>query len=636
MSTLLHRLHAWATATPKSPAQWYKQDGRWVALSAGELWQRTFHLALFLENRGFKAGEVSTIFSYNCPQWVQTELAVVLLGGMSAGIYPNSARKDIQYVVDNTQSAVLAVQNRDYFTKTGFAETGAGLPSHVRLLLVFEGEASFCPQAVSYGQALEEGSRLARDKRPETYLERLQPEDSAFLIYTSGTTGNPKGAILSHDNMVFISDQIIAHGPVPAAGRMFSFLPLCHIAEKLQNLGVGISARYAVYYCSKFENVATEMPEVRPTLLLCVPRLWEKIMEGVLGKIADGKPAKRALARWALAIGKRTTEVKDASKRPDLLLRLKHMVAEKLVLLPIRRKLGLDAGQLFASGAAPLHPNVSRWFRALGIEIREAFGQTESTGVICLTERGVESAGTVGKALPGVEFRLAEDGEIQTQGRHVFKGYLHNEDATRATVLDGWLHTGDLGEINERGMVRIIGRKKEIMKSSGGKMIAPVPVEEKIKESPHISQACMVGDGRKYFTALVVLKDSVLTANKLPGEGDSGVARIAPALSHSIRQHIDHVNRQLACYEQIKHFAILARDFSVESGELTPTLKMKRNAIEKRYHAIIERLYQEIEQEESERPPHSCPISCSPEICFCQKQGVQVEICQTRPDAERQ
>jgi long-chain acyl-CoA synthetase len=634
MSTLLHRLYDWALANPEAPAQWYKKDGQWQVISARDFWQRVFHLALFLEHRGFKVGDITAIFSYNCPQWVQTDLASLLLRGLSAGIYPNVSLKDIQYILDNTQSAVLAVQNRDYFVKAGLAENPAAMPVHIRLILVFDGDASFSTKAVTYQEALTEGQGLAQGKQADAYLASLEAQAGAFLIYTSGTTGHPKGAMLSHDNMVFTSDQIIAQAKIPTAGRMFSFLPLCHIAEKLQNVGIGISTRNAVYYGSKFENMSAELPEVKPTMLLCVPRVWEKTMEGVQHHIARSKPLQRWLATWALHMGTRMAQAQYARRCPSPFLRLGHWLAKHLVLLPIRRKIGVDQCQLFASGAAPLHPHVSRWFRALDIEIREAFGQTESTGVICFTESGVDSAGTVGKPLPDVEFKLAEDGEILTRGRHVFKGYWRNDEATRATIADGWLCTGDLGEINERGLVRIIGRKKEIMKTSGGKMIAPAPIEEKIKECPYIGQACMVGDGRKYFTALTVLKGSILANNKLPGE--DGIARIAPEVVQVIEQHMEWVNQERSSYEQIKYFAILAREFSVESGELTPTMKMKRNVVEKRYQAIIECMYRESDLEGRLQPPRFCPLSCTPENCFCRQQGVRLEICQTKPALDKQ
>jgi long-chain acyl-CoA synthetase len=253
--------------------------------------------------------------------------------------------------------------------------------------------------------------------------------------------------------------------------------------------------------------------------------------------------------------------------------------------------MGLRRTEVLASGAAALPAHISRWFRCLGLEILEDYGQTESTGVICMTEPGVESAGTVGKPVTGVELKIAEDGEILTRGRHVFKGYYKNLEATEATLVDGWLHTGDLGEFTDSGLIRIKGRKKEVLKTSGGKMVAPLPIEEALKAFPKVSQVCIVGDGRKYLTALVTLSEEALKQVKKDGVSDSARTIENEKIKGEVKKYFDQVNGTLASFEQIKRFEILANEFSVESGEMTPTLKMKRAVVEKNYQDIINRMY---------------------------------------------
>ncbi|KYF86052.1 hypothetical protein BE17_28520 [Sorangium cellulosum] len=595
MSTVLHRLDQWANESPDAPAQRYRSQGQWRTLTAREFRDRVYHLALFIESRGFDASQIGAILSYNCPQWVHADLAALLVGGKSAGLYPNSTAKDIQYILSHTEATLLSVQNKEYYQKISAGGGESDAPDGVRWILVFEGDASFSPKAISYEQALAEGRALAQQpgaKKYADYLAKIDPDAGAFLIYTSGTTGNPKGAMLSHGNLAYTADIASKYWGLPLGrGSMFSFLPLCHIAEKLQSVGVGITKRYTVHYCSKFENVSTELPDVQPTLLLCVPRLWEKMMEGVTAKVRGGKGAKKKLAEWAFSVGARVAEAKFAQRSPSPLDLLQLKLADKLVLSKVRAALGLSKAEVIASGAAALAPHITKWFRALGLDILEAFGQTESTGIISMTEPGIESAGTVGKPVPGVEFKLADDGELLTRGPHVFMGYFKDEAATQVALEGGWLHTGDLGEWNERGQLKIRGRKKEILKTSGGKMIAPLPIEERLKAAEIISQVCMVGDGRKYISALITLTEGKLAELKDRGALKGDAAITSPEVVSQVKAHVDSLNAGLASFEQIKKFTVLGREFSVQDGEMTPTLKMKRNVIEQRFRGVIDQMY---------------------------------------------
>ncbi len=594
MTTVLHRLSQWAKETPDAIAQKYKAGGSWHEITARQFCDHVYHLAVYLDSHGVTADQAGAILAYNSPEWVTTDLAVLLLGAKSAGLYPNSNAKDIDYVLNHTEATVISVQNKEYFSKI------PALPERTKILLVFDGDTSVHPKAVAYQAALEEGRKLVlagKAKTEEELLGALDPKAGAFMIYTSGTTGNPKGALLSHENMVYTSDLAASYWKMPyAKGSTFSFLPLCHIAEKLQCIGVGISQRYTVNFATKFENVAPELAEVQPTLLLCVPRLWEKMMEGVLHKVKNGKGAKKKLAEWALATGARVAAARYSGGIANPLDLIQLKLGDKLVLSKVRQALGLSKVEILASGAAPLPAHVSKWFRSLGLEILEDYGQTESTGVICMTLPGKECSGTVGMPVPGLEFKLAEDGEIMTRGKHVFVGYYKNDEATASTLTDGWLHTGDLGEWtqNHTGLklIRIIGRKKEIMKSSGGKMVAPLPIEEEIKVHEIISQVCMVGDNRKYFSALITLTEPVIAElSKKPSAANAqGVVTDAEIL-RKVELQVKHVNSTRASYEQIKRFTVLSREFSIVEGEMTPTLKMKRAVIETRFKDLIDAMY---------------------------------------------
>lgn len=595
MPTVLHRLNQWAKEAPQATAHRYKVGSQWREYSSRELMDRIYHLALFLRSRGIGSEDVGAIFSYNSSAWIQAELAVLLLGAKSAGLYPNSTREDVHYILNHTEATVLSVQNKEYFLKMTGPHGEAPIPERVKVLLVFDGDTSVSPKAVAFESAIGEGKKLASDPASpplEKLLKELDPQAGAFMIYTSGTTGKPKGAMLSHDNLTYTSDLVSKYWRLEKGdGSTFSFLPLCHVAEKIQNVGVALCLNYSVSFCSKFEQVSVELPEVQPSLLLCVPRLWEKMMEGVQYKLGKAPPTKQKLAAWAFGLGARVSEARFSGKTANPLDLLQLKIADKLVLSKVRQALGLGRATVCASGAAALGAHITKWFRSLGVEICEDFGQTESTGCICMTERGKDCSGTVGLPLPGTEFKLAEDGEILTKGRHVFVGYFKDPDSTKATLRDGWLLTGDLGERDERGYIKIKGRKKEVLKTSGGKMVAPLPIEERIKAANIISQVCMVGDGRKFLSAIVTLTESTLGELKKTGKVNGAIEITDPAVLKDVKSVIENINQTLASYEQIKQFKVLSREFSIEDGEMTPTLKMKRNVIEKTFRDLIDQMY---------------------------------------------
>lgn len=592
MSTMLHRLSQWAESLPNDIAQRYKSDGRWKSITSQEYWNRVFHLAAFLESRGFKSQDVGMIFSYNNPQWVHTQLGVQLLGGLATGIYPNSSAGDIKAILELTQSPLLAVQNETYYKKVLDA-FNQKLPSNVKILLVLEEGPTLTPNSISYEKALEEGKVYAEknQRTPAGYLARLKPEAATSIIFTSGTTGVPKGGVLSHENLPFASDVASDTWRLKKGGEeLFSFLPLCHVAEQIHCVGVGISRHYKVSFCSKFESVATELAEVQPTKLLCVPRVWEKMMESVKKRIEAAPLTKRKLVEWAMQVRARDIAARYQRTPRGFSDVLAVQAADGLVLKKIRKALGLAKADLCASGAAKLSADVVQWFRSIGVDIQEDYGQTETTAILCMTLLDIDCKGTVGRPARGTEFKIAEDGEILTRGRHIFLGYYKNDAATREVIdSEGWLHTGDLGEWVENGLVRIKGRKKEILKTSGGKMVAPLPIEEKLKQYPPINQVCVVGDGRKYLSVLITLDPEYITKNGFD-KGKSPILQDSKLVTQ-IGGFVEEVNQSLASFEKIKYFRILREDFTIERGEMTPTLKMKRNIIESNYRSVINDMY---------------------------------------------
>ncbi len=587
--TVLHRLFEWSEETPNAPSQRYRRNGQWVELSAREYRDRVFHFAVFLESRGFTAADSACIFSYNSAEWAHFHLAVMLIRMKTAGLYPNATAKDCHYILEHTECSAFAVQNKAYWDKSSVA--GSGHPEKIRLIIVFEGDSSFSPKAVSYADAIAEGKRLAGGKSFRDYLDRIHATDPAFIVYTSGTTGTPKGALISHDNLAFVTDAMTARWKLPFAdGALFSFLPLCHVAEQIHSIGVALSRRYLVNYCSAFENVSKEISEVAPTLLLCVPRVWEKMMEGVVHKLEKAGGVSRALAKWAFAVGAENSRTRRIGKGLSPAASVRGKIAERVIFAKVKKALGLYRAKIVASGAAPLPGHVSEWFRSIGIDIYDTYGATEA-GIMCATVPGEKSDGTVGRALDGSQVRLADDGEICSKGRNIFLGYFKDEAQTRGVLVDGWYHTGDLGAMTPEGHLRIVGRKKEIMKTSGGKMIAPVPIEERLKEAAMISQVCLVGDNRKFVSALVTLSESVLEEIRAENKAVKHGLVVDSAILSQVEREVARVNGNLAGFEQVKKFSVIDREFSIADGEMTPTLKMTRRVIEEKFKAIVDRMY---------------------------------------------
>jgi long-chain acyl-CoA synthetase len=437
---------------------------------------------------------------------------------------------------------------------------------------------------------LAEGERIS-DEALDQRMAGIGTDDVATLIYTSGTTGTPKGVVLSHANLVDTSRLALGLLPVGPGDSNLSYLPLSHVAEQMFTVYMPTVAGSTVYYAEAPERVLDNLREVQPTLIFGVPRVWEKMSAAVASRLAAGRGLERRVANWASSVGRRVTALRNTGGSPSGLLELQRRIANRVFHSKVKRLLGLGRARFCVTGAAPIARSVLDFFAGLDLTLYEVYGQSEGCGPTTWNPPGNTRLGTVGPPLPGVEVRLAEDGEILVRGPNVFQGYFRDAEATAETLTDGWLHTGDLGVFDEEGFLTITGRKKEILITSGGKNIAPRVIEDAVQDLDLVGEVMAVGDGRPFVTVLITLDEEEAT-RFAEGLGiEPGAVASAPALRTRLAADLERVNRNLARVEQVRDFRVLDRPFSIEAGELTPTLKLKRTVIEARHAALVEEMY---------------------------------------------
>jgi long-chain acyl-CoA synthetase len=508
-------------------------------------------------------------------------------------IYPNSTPDQAKYVVEHSEAKLLFVQNLDQLAKT---DNWRNTLKKLKQTIVMFGEP---PTGVMKYEELINLGVEQKNKAPgflKDQIERLTPDSPGGIIYTSGTTGPPKGVILTQKNLVFMAASLLTRYDYIYEEETISFLPLSHIAEQVQNISAAIIAAFTVSFAQSLETIKDDLTEVRPTLFFSVPRLYEKVHSTILETLSSSPFIKRSLFNWALGVGEKIRQYRNSSKAIPFVTGKKWNLANKIVFSKLKNKLGLDRAHFFGSGAVPLPAEVSRFFGAMGMDIFEFFGQTECTGVCNSTDPTKTIPGVVGPPLPGCEVAIANDGEIVTRGDHVFSGYWKDKYATDEALKSGCLYTGDIGFFDEEENIRITDRKKDIIVTAGGKNVAPQNIENLLKLYPGVSQVVVIGDKRKYLTCLLTLD-----AASLPKLCEQlGVDMLAPEqavnnqfIINKFQEYLNKVNAELAQFETIKYFRILPHDFSVETGELTPTLKVKRRIITEKYKEIIDSMYTE-------------------------------------------
>ena len=480
----------------------------------------------------------------------------------------------------------MLVENEHQASKV--AKQRENLP-HLKQVVAMKDAGDLGPDVMSWEEFLALGSDV-EDADFDACIEALEPDDLATLIYTSGTTGPPKGVMLTHENLAWTASQLASTMDSRAGDCVLSFLPLSHIAEQVVTIHGPITFGGAAYFAESLEKVPDNLKEVQPTIFFAVPRLWEKFHAKVSGKLAEATGVKEHLVKWVQGV---CTEVSDHRNRGNDLpfgLEIQYKLANKLVLAKLKPALGLARARFCVSGAAPISKEVLDFFASIDIVIHEVYGQSEDTGPTTLNINGRTKLGSVGPAIPGVEVKIAEDGEIIVRGKNVCAGYFKDPEATAETFQDGWLHSGDLGEFDAQGFLSITGRKKDIIITAGGKNVAPKNIESSLKDNRLINEAVVIGDRRKYLTALVTL-DEEAALEFLNAKKNSDELPSDPKIIAEVKSAFEKTNSTLAQVETIKKWTILPRNLTVEDGELTPTLKVKRNKVNENFSREIESMY---------------------------------------------
>ncbi|HEV8586337.1 MAG TPA: AMP-binding protein [Methylomirabilota bacterium] len=575
-----------------------KHLGIWRSISWADYGEKARHVGLGLVALGLRPGDVVSIAADNCPEWLYTDLGTMSVAGVPNGIYTTDSPRQIEYIVNDSGSRFFFADNEEQLDK--ILEVRDRCPQLVKIFVYdMEGLHGFADdQVMPFEALLELGARYDRE-HPGAYdplVEMARPEDLAILVYTSGTTGPPKGAMLSHRNILFqlgYSDFIVDLHP---GDQQLSFLPLCHVAERTFTVLNPLRTGATVNFAESIDTVPENIREVAPALFFAVPRIWEKFYSAVALRMRDATWPGRLAYAWALGIGMKMAEARIAGRRPSLVLRLAYRLADFVALDNVKRSLGLHRARGAATGAAPIAPELIRWYMALGIDMREVYGQTENTGLATGMPHDRIRLGTVGTARPDTEVRIGPQGEILLKGPHVFMGYYGKPDKTAETIVDGWLHTGDVGSLDADGFLKITDRMKDIIITAGGKNVTPSEIENQLKFSPYISDAVVIGDQRRFLACLVMIDHETVAQfaqeKNVPFTNFASLCR-AKDVQDLIWGEIERVNKQLARVETIKKFRLIEQVLTPEDDELTPTMKLKRALVNVKYKDVIEGMYAE-------------------------------------------
>ncbi len=573
-----------------------KIGGVYRPISHTEVANRVRHAARGLSSLGVRRGDRVAILSENRPEWAIADFACLTAGLTDVPIYPTLPPDQIAYILKDSGAVAIFVSTKAQAEK--IREVRSQLPG-LKTVIGFDEIPGLTNMSIA---ELEKRGRLGENNETiATYREdalSVKPGDLATIIYTSGTTGEPKGVMLTHDNI--FSNVAVSRTKIPFAGEdvALSFLPLSHIFERMGGHYLMFATGTSIAYAESIDTVPVNLQEVRPTIVLSVPRLYEKMYARILETALTGGFLKRKIFFWARGVAERWANEKLAGKEPGGLLAKQYALAQKLVFSKLKARTG---GRLryFVSGGAPLAPEINKFFYAAGLVILEGYGLTETSPVIAVNTPEDFRIGTVGKLIDGVEVRIATDGEILTRGPHVMKGYYNKPEATReALEPDGWFHTGDIGELRD-GFLAITDRKKDIIVTAGGKKVAPQPLENKVKTNKYVAQAVMIGDKRKFPSMLIVPNFDQLEKWAMKRNiiwTDRAQLLRMPTIQAKIEKEVNKELEGAAHFELPKRIGLLEHDFSIDSGELTPTQKVKRRAIDKHYKALIDSLYEEAER----------------------------------------
>ncbi len=585
------------TRYPKKTAILFKQNGRYIPQNWEDLSKRVYSAAAYFMKLGVEPGDRIAILSENRPEWAVVDLAALMVGAMTVPIYTSLSPAEISYILKDCGAKALAVSNRILFEK--IIPIQKDLPE-LKTVIAFEPAVAVSSEDLKISLVyLHEMEKEAVSTTLEERLKTISADASASIIYTSGTTGPPKGVVLTHGNFIHNvteSGSVLNMGPTDIH---LSFLPLSHVFERMAGHYLMIKIGAIIAYAESMDTVPQNLLEVRPTFIVGVPRFFEKIQARVLEQVEKAGSLRRALFFWAKDIGRRKRLLVQDKKRPGPRLALQLFLARKLVYSKFRKRLG-GRIRFCVAGGAPLSREIAEFFYDLGVMIFEGYGLTETSPVIAANREGRFKFGTVGIPLNGIEVALTPEGEIITKSPSVMKGYYHKPAETEAVLKDGWFYTGDLGSIDKEGYLSITGRKKELIVTSGGKKVAPRAIEELIESDPVVLRCVLFGEGKKFITAFIVAdKEKLLEmANGQKIAYKDYAALIADSRVYKILEtRIAELSKNLANYEKIKYFALLENDFSQAAGELTPTLKVKREVICQRYKDKLLPFYEKAQSE---------------------------------------
>ncbi len=566
----------------------YKVDHTWEETTWKWYYDQVLVTARAFMALGLEKGKAVSILGNNCPQWFISDLAAIFAGAVPGGIYTTNTPEQCHYIAEHSEANIAVVENAEQLKK--FKEIRHRLPD-LKAIVLMNGSDSD-DQVYSW----KELPKLAEKVKPSDLDARIKaqdPDDCCTLIYTSGTTGNPKGVMITHDNITWTADQVVSTVKGNSEDQIISYLPLSHIAEQAVSLHGPINMGATTWFAESLDKLGENLAEVQPTIFVGVPRVWEKIQAKMLAAGASNPKLLQKIAAWAKKKGKIAGYAFQEGKPMPPLFNL----AQKVVYSKVRNKLGLDRCRIFISTAAPISMDTLEYFMSLNIPVTEVYGMSECTGpaTVSLPEPFKYRTGWAGPVMPGAEISIAEDGEVLMRGRHVFKGYFKNEAATKETIDDkGWLHSGDVGIIDEKGFLKITDRKKELIITAGGENIPPQVLEGKLKAIPVINQVAVIGDKQKYMTALFTLDPEKIVAEAARAGSnakDTASAAKCEKFRAYLQKQVDEVNSTFARVQTIKKFVILPEEFTVEGGELTPTMKMKRRIINEKYAKEIKSMY---------------------------------------------
>jgi long-chain acyl-CoA synthetase len=573
-----------------------KEFGLWHDITWNEYYEKVRNVACALMSMGLERGDCAAIIGDNCPEWVFADMGIQCCGAAATGVYATNAWPQVEYVVKNSESKFFFVENEEQLDKwLNFREKATGLIK----VIVWDtaGLRQFNdPMVMTFDALLEMGQKAASENPGllDRRIAEIEPDDLSVLIYTSGTTGPPKGAMLTHRNCLWMGHAITSNNPMHGTDEIMSFLPLCHIFEQLFTVLGHITVGHIVNFIESPDTVSDNMVEISPTVGHAVPRIWEKYFSAIMIRMADATRFKRLVFYSALKIGKKRAGLVMNFKSVPFYLEFFYRLAHLAVFRKLKERMGFDRIRIAYSGAAPIAPDILYFFQSIGVNLVEGYGQTEGTGVTTTSRIGRVKFGTVGEPLEGVQIKIADDGEILVKSPGVFKGYFKDPKSTAETIVDGWLHSGDVGEIDPEGYLKITDRKKDIIVTAGGKNITPQYIENKLKASIYINDAVVIGDRRKYLTCLVMIdEDNVVkyaqdhkvqfsTYKDLTGNAE---------IIKLIHEELKTVNDTLSRVEQVKKFTILPKKLYEEDGEVTPTMKVKRKFVNEAFSDLIEAMY---------------------------------------------